>query len=97
VPDVEVAAPGGYQANVVVANILGYWRMGSAACDRGRSPMSESDLERPEPDSEDQRWSAAEDGEAQAEKTPADLPLDVNEADAAEQRQEVKLDEDDYR
>ena len=59
--------------------------------------MSESDLERPEPDSEDQQWSAAEDGEAQAEKTPADLPLDVNEADAAEQRQEVKLDEDDYR
>ena len=97
VPDVEVAAPGGYEADVVAANILGYWRMGSAACDRGRSPMSESDLERPEPDSEDQRWSTAEDGEAQAEKTSADLPLDVNEADAAEQRQEVKLDEDDYR
>jgi hypothetical protein len=59
--------------------------------------MSESDLERPEPDSEDQRWAAAEDGEAPAEKEPADLPLDVNEADAAEQRREVKLDEDDYR
>jgi hypothetical protein len=59
--------------------------------------MSESDLERPEPDSEGQRWTAAEEGEAPAEKEPADLPLDVNEADAAEQRREVKLDEDDYR
>ncbi len=59
--------------------------------------MSESDLERPEPDSEDQRWSAAEDSETPPEKEPADLPLDVNEADAAEQQREVKLDEDDYR
>jgi hypothetical protein len=59
--------------------------------------MSESDLERPEPDSEDQRWAATEDSETPAEKEPADLPLDVNEADAAEQRREVKLDEDDYR
>jgi hypothetical protein len=58
--------------------------------------MSESDLEKPEPDSEDQRWAATEDSEAPPEKEP-DLPLDVNEADAAEQRREVKLDEDDYR
>jgi hypothetical protein len=60
--------------------------------------MSESDLEKPAPDSEDQRWAAAEDAEAPPEEEPADLPLDVNEADAAEQRREVKLDEDDdYR
>ena len=59
--------------------------------------MSESDLENPVPDSEDQRWAVAEDAEASAEKAPDDLPLDVNEADAAEQRREVKLDEDDYR
>jgi hypothetical protein len=39
----------------------------------------------------------AEDAEAPAEKEPADLPLDVNEADAAEQLREVSLDEDDYR
>jgi len=58
--------------------------------------MSESDLEKPEPDSEDQRWAPAEEGEAPAEKEP-DMPLDVDEADAAEQRREVKLDEDDYR
>ena len=51
--------------------------------------MSESDLERPEPDLEDA---------GAAEEEPATgLPLDVNEADAAEQQREVDLDEDDYR
>jgi hypothetical protein len=59
--------------------------------------MSESDLEKPVPDSEDQRWAGPEEAETQAEKEPTDLPLDVDEADAAEQRREVKLDEDDYR
>jgi hypothetical protein len=59
--------------------------------------MSDSDVEKPLPDSEDQQWDVAEDAETAAEKEPADLPLDVNEADAAEQRREVKLDEDDYR
>jgi hypothetical protein len=58
--------------------------------------MSESDLEKPAPGSEDQRWDPAE-AEAEAEEEPADLPLDVDEADAAEQHREVKLDEDDYR
>jgi hypothetical protein len=57
--------------------------------------MSERDLEKPPPNSEDQQW--AEDTEAAAEKESAELPLDVDEADAAEQRREVKLDEDDYR
>ncbi len=58
--------------------------------------MSERDLEKPAPDSEDQQWT--EDAEASADnKEPAELPLDVDEADAAEQRREVKLDEDDYR
>ena len=51
--------------------------------------MSESDLERPEPDVEDA-------GAAEVE-LPTGLPLDVNEADAAEQQREVDLDEDDYR
>jgi len=50
--------------------------------------MSESDLERPEPDLADA---------GDAEQEPTDLPLDVNEADAAEQQREVDLDEDDYR
>jgi hypothetical protein len=57
--------------------------------------MSERDLESPAPDSEDQQ--CADDADAPAGKAPTDLPLDVNEADAAEQRQEVGLDEDDYR
>jgi hypothetical protein len=51
--------------------------------------MSESDLERPVPD--------LEDAEETDEQPPTDLPLDVNEADAAEQQREVDLDEDDYR
>lgn len=59
--------------------------------------MSESDLERPAPDSEDERWDPAENAEADADEETADLPLDVNEADAAEQHREVNLDEDDYR
>jgi hypothetical protein len=57
--------------------------------------MSERDLEKPAPDAGDQQW--AEDTGAGAGKEPAELPLDVDEADAAEQRREVKLDEDDYR
>ena len=57
--------------------------------------MSERDLEKPAPDSEDEQW--AEDAGTAAGKEPAELPLDVDEADAAEQRREVKLDEDDYR
>jgi hypothetical protein len=59
--------------------------------------MSESDLEKPPPDSGDERWTGAEDADSPAEQQEADLPLDVDEADAAEQQREVKLDEDDYR
>lgn len=59
--------------------------------------MSENDLEKPPPDSEDERWTGAEDADSAAPRRQAELPLDVNEADAAEQQREVKLDEDDYR
>jgi hypothetical protein len=55
--------------------------------------MSERDLEEPTPDAQEQRRAVADNGD----EPPADLPLDVDEADAAEQRREVKLDEDDYR
>ena len=55
--------------------------------------MSERDLEEPVTDAEGQRRAVAEDGD----EKETDLPLDVDEADAAEQRREVKLDEDDYR
>jgi len=55
--------------------------------------MSERDPEQPVADAEEQRRALVENGD----EPPADLPLDVDEADAAEQRREVKLDEDDYR
>ena len=58
--------------------------------------MSESNLEKPVPDAEEQREVTGEPGAA-AEGTPASLPFDANEADAVEQHQEVELDEDDYR
>lgn len=58
--------------------------------------MSESDMEKPVPDSVDQGREISEEEDGQLEE-PADLPLDANEADAAEQRREVGLDEDDYR
>jgi hypothetical protein len=59
--------------------------------------MSESDPEKPVPDSVDQQWDTADDTDAPAGGEPGDLPLDVDEADAAEQQREVGLDEDDYR
>lgn len=61
--------------------------------------MSESDLEKPVPDSVDQAREVADEADAEEpqESQPSSLPLDVNEADAVEQRREVRLDEDDYR
>jgi hypothetical protein len=58
--------------------------------------MSESDLEKPVPDAEEQRRDAADEDET-GEEEPASVPFDVNEADAVEQHREVSLDEDDYR
>lgn len=59
--------------------------------------MSESDLEKPVPDVEEQRRAVADDPEVLTANEPTSLPFDVNEADAVEQHQEVSLDEDDYR
>jgi hypothetical protein len=58
--------------------------------------MSESNLEKPVPDAEEQRR-AADDPDTAPEEAPTSLPFDANEADAVEQHQEVELDEDDYR
>ncbi len=61
--------------------------------------MSENDLEKPVPDAVEQMRDVA--GEEEPEEAPdeqlAGLPFDANEADAAEQSREVRLDEDDYR
>jgi hypothetical protein len=59
--------------------------------------MSESDLEKPVLDADEQRRDVVEDPEAANGDEPASLPFDVNEADAVEQHREVSLDEDDYR
>ena len=59
--------------------------------------MSESDLEKPEPDADEQRRDVVDDPEAANGDEPASLPFDVNEADAVEQHREVSLDEEDYR
>jgi hypothetical protein len=62
--------------------------------------MSERDLGPPAPDLAEQRPEAIDEPEDLPAPLPsidADLPLDVDEADAMEQYREVELDEDDYR
>jgi hypothetical protein len=55
-------------------------------------------MEAPAADSVEQRQSVAGDAEEPLDDDePVELPLDVNEADAAEQSRTVELDEDDYR
>jgi hypothetical protein len=58
--------------------------------------MSENDLEKPAPDAAEQdRDTAGEADEPAGEGE--EMPFDANEADAAEQKLEVRLDEDEYR
>jgi hypothetical protein len=62
--------------------------------------MSESDLGTPAPDLADQRREVTGnqgDSPGPLPSEAADLPLDVDEADAMEQYREVEIDEDDYR
>ena len=60
--------------------------------------MSENDMAAPTADSVQQRQSVADDAEEPLDDDePAEVPFDVNEADAAEQQRTVELDEDDYR
>jgi hypothetical protein len=77
-------------------NVRGTWCAGRRGTPKGIT-MSESDLEKPVPDAEEQRRGLAEDPEAPAEEQPTGLRFDVDEADALEQHREVGLDEDDYR
>jgi hypothetical protein len=60
--------------------------------------MSERDLGQP-PDLAEEREATdePEDLPAPLPSVRADLPLDVDEADAMEQYREVEIDEDDYR
>jgi hypothetical protein len=59
-------------------------------------PMSERDIEEPPDDVAEQSRSALADEDETAEPGH-EVPLDVNEADAAEQSQTVDLDDDEYR
>jgi hypothetical protein len=65
--------------------------------------MTDSGMEAPVDDAIEQRQSAGgsddetEPGESDGARWPTEVPLDVDEADAAEQGRTVELDEDDYR
>jgi hypothetical protein len=60
--------------------------------------MSEMGLERPVDDSVEQDQDVIPDGEELDEVNLSyEVPLEADEADAAEQERELSLDEDDYR
>jgi hypothetical protein len=58
--------------------------------------MTERDMEEPPDDAAEQSRSVLDDEDA-AEEPGHEVPLDVNEADAAEQSQAVDLGDDEYR
>ena len=62
---------------------------------KGTVPLSELDMETPEGDAIEQHQEVIADETVTA--TRDELPLDVNEADAAEQERAVGFDDDDYR
>ena len=55
--------------------------------------MSEMDIETPDEDAAEQAREVAEEGNEELQE----VPLDVNEADAAEQTRDVGYGDDDYR
>jgi pyruvate/2-oxoglutarate dehydrogenase complex dihydrolipoamide dehydrogenase (E3) component len=67
---------------------------GTQATDREVSRVSDMSIEIPEDDAIEQRQELVDDEERSG---PRPVPLDVNEADAAEQDRSVGFDDDDYR
>jgi hypothetical protein len=60
--------------------------------------MGEMDIERPVDDAVEQEQDVIPDaGDLDETDLPYELPLEADEADAAEQERELSLDEDDYR
>ena len=59
--------------------------------------MSDKGLEAPDADSAEQDMDAIPDTDADEQGLPQELPLEADEADAAEQARQVSLDDDDYR
>jgi hypothetical protein len=62
---------------------------------KGIGPLSELDMETPEGDAIEQHQEVIEDETVPGARR--EVPLDVNEADAAEQERSVGFDDDDYR
>jgi hypothetical protein len=58
--------------------------------------MSDNDIERPEADFVEQHQDVIPDADEDS-GTQEEVPLEADEADAAEQRTEVKSDDDEYR
>ena len=63
--------------------------------EKGTGPLSELDMETPEGDAIEQHQEVIEDESVAGARR--EVPLDVNEADAAEQERAVGFDDDDYR
>ena len=63
--------------------------------EKGTGPLSELDMETPEGDAIEQHQEVIEDETVAGARR--EVPLDVNEADAAEQERAVGFDDDDYR
>jgi hypothetical protein len=59
--------------------------------------MTEKGIEAPVNDAIEQEQSVRREDDSEREYWPAEVPLDADEADAAEQGRTVDLDEDDYR
>jgi hypothetical protein len=58
--------------------------------------MTDRDLEEPEDDAAEQARTVLADTEGTA-RPAGEVPMDVNEADAAEQSRDIEIDEDEYR
>ncbi len=59
--------------------------------------MTEKGIEAPVDDAIEQEQSVRREEDSEREDWPAEVPLDADEADTAEQGRTVDLDEDDYR
>lgn len=79
-----------------VVRILLFGNMFDDRADKERARMSDNDIERPEADSVEQDQDVIPDADENS-GTQEEVPLEADEADAAEQRAVVKSDDDEYR
>jgi pyruvate/2-oxoglutarate dehydrogenase complex dihydrolipoamide dehydrogenase (E3) component len=93
--DVVHAFPGYGEALETALCELASTGGGSGIADQEVRHLSELDMEAPEGDAIEQHQEVIEDENGTG--TRRELPLDVNEADAAEQERDVGFDDDDYR